>query len=52
MSFIDVDEALHLANMLCKYGYFFQVTGNNITTVKDGELYRFQVRSFEYYITF
>ena len=38
------DEALHLANMLCRYVYFFQVTGSSNTSVKeDGELYRFQV---------
>ena len=43
----ETEEALHLANMLCKYGYFFQVTGNNNSGIKeDGELYRFQAPYF------
>ena len=38
------EEALHLATMLCKFGYFFHVTANGSIVVKqDGELYRFQV---------
>lgn len=38
-----LEEALHLASLLCKYGYFFHVAENNSTVVKeDGELYRFQ----------
>ncbi len=42
-----VEEALHLASILCKYGYFFHITLNNITEVKeDNELYRFQAPYF------
>lgn len=41
------EEALHLASILCKYGYFFSVTMSGITTVKvDGELFRFQAPYF------
>ncbi|RNA14130.1 Regulator of G- signaling 7 [Brachionus plicatilis] len=39
----EIDEALHLATLLCKFGYYFQVTENGSTNVKeDSELYRFQ----------
>jgi len=39
-------EAVHLANLLCRQGFFFAVECNNpIVIVKDDStLYRFQVR--------
>ena len=44
VTYINIEEALHLATMLCKFGYFFHVTGNGSTVVKqDSELFRFQV---------
>ena len=40
-------ELLHLASLLCQFGYFFPVADNKSLTVKDdGSLYRFQVRSW------
>jgi len=43
----EPEEALHLATMLCKFGYFFHVTANGSIVVKqDGELYRFQAPYF------
>ncbi|KAK2157006.1 hypothetical protein LSH36_201g07000 [Paralvinella palmiformis] len=40
----DGTEALHLATLLCCYGYFFPVTDTKTLSVKDdGTLYRFQV---------
>ena len=38
-----VEEAFHLAMIISKYGYFFQVSGNPATIIKQDELYRFQV---------
>ncbi|XP_071108132.1 regulator of G-protein signaling 7-like isoform X2 [Haliotis cracherodii] len=39
----DVGEALHLAQLLCQYGYFFPITDNKNLVVKgDISLYRFQ----------
>ncbi|XP_047359187.1 uncharacterized protein LOC124952804 isoform X3 [Vespa velutina] len=36
-------EALHIANQLCLYGYFFPVNDSKMLTVKDdSSLYRFQ----------
>ncbi|XP_043505156.1 uncharacterized protein LOC122526068 isoform X3 [Polistes fuscatus] len=36
-------EALHIANQLCQYGYFFPVNDSKTLTVKDdSSLYRFQ----------
>lgn len=41
-------EALHLANQLCQYGYFFPVSDSKNLVVKDdSSLYRFQVNSFK-----
>lgn len=38
-------EAVHIANQLCQYGYFFPVNDSKTLTVKDdSSLYRFQVR--------
>lgn len=38
-------EAVHIANMLCQYGYFFPVNDSKTLTLKDdSSLYRFQVR--------
>ena len=47
----DGTEALHLATLLCCYGYFFPVTDTKTLSVKDdGTLYRFQVRrTFSYW---
>ena len=47
----ETDEAVHLATMLCKFGYFFSVSANNsnnntYTVKEDGELYRFQAPYF------
>lgn len=37
-------EAIHLANLLCQYGYFFPVGESRSLIVKDdSSLYRFQV---------
>lgn len=37
-------EAVHIANQLCQYGYFFPVNDSKTLTVKDdSSLYRFQV---------
>lgn len=37
-------EAVHIANQLCNYGYFFPVSDSKNLVVKDdGSLYRFQV---------
>ncbi|CAF0772180.1 unnamed protein product [Didymodactylos carnosus] len=39
----DITEALHLATLLCNYGYFFHVTTNGTIQIKeDNELFRFQ----------
>ena len=44
MSYLE--ESLHVATLLCKFGYFFQVSENGNHIVKeDGELYRFQVKT-------
>lgn len=41
----EATEALHLASLLCHYGYFFPITDSKNLNVKDdGSLYRFQVR--------
>ena len=40
----DTNEALHIATLLCHYGYFFPVSETKTLSVKDdGTLYRFQV---------
>ena len=40
-------EALHLATLLCQYGYFFPVGDAKTLHVKDdSSLYRFQVSHF------
>ncbi|XP_066588507.1 regulator of G-protein signaling 7 isoform X2 [Prorops nasuta] len=40
---IEETEALHIANQLCQYGYFFPVNDSKAPTVKgDSSLYRFQ----------
>ena len=40
-------EALHLASLLCYYGYFFHVTTNGAVQIKeDNELFRFQAPYF------
>ncbi|XP_076674340.1 uncharacterized protein LOC143372209 isoform X2 [Andrena cerasifolii] len=37
-------EAVHIANQLCQYGYFFPVNDSKTLTVKDdSSLYRFQI---------
>lgn len=47
--FLFIEEALHLATLLCRYGYYFHVAENNTTVVKeDGELYRFQVKKINF----
>ncbi|CAF1167305.1 unnamed protein product [Adineta ricciae] len=39
----DSAEALHLASLLCYYGYFFHITTNGAVQIKDdNELFRFQ----------
>ncbi|KAK6169189.1 hypothetical protein SNE40_020287 [Patella caerulea] len=39
----DSGEATHLANLLCKFGYFFPVSDSKLLVVKDdASLYRFQ----------
>ncbi|XP_074100690.1 uncharacterized protein LOC141528482 isoform X1 [Cotesia typhae] len=41
---IEETEAVHLANQICQYGYFFPVNDSKNLTVKDdSSLYRFQV---------
>ncbi|KAK9873144.1 hypothetical protein WA026_021377 [Henosepilachna vigintioctopunctata] len=35
-------EAVHLANMICSYGYFFPVDSKNLTVKDDGTFFRFQ----------
>ncbi|KAK0174821.1 hypothetical protein PV327_010548 [Microctonus hyperodae] len=41
---IEESEAVHLANQLCQYGYFFPVNDSKTLTVKDdSSLYRFQI---------
>ncbi|KAL3197200.1 hypothetical protein MRX96_014811 [Rhipicephalus microplus] len=44
----DQTEALHLANLLCQYGYFFPVSDNAKTFAirDDSTLYRFQTPYF------
>ncbi|CAF0742415.1 unnamed protein product [Rotaria sordida] len=43
----DSAEALHLASLLCYYGYFFHVTTNGAVQIKeDNELFRFQAPYF------
>ena len=38
-------EAVHLANLLCQFGYYFPVNEQKNLLVKDdSSLYRFQVR--------
>ncbi|XP_046478088.1 regulator of G-protein signaling 9 isoform X2 [Neodiprion pinetum] len=40
---IEESEAVHIANQLCQYGYFFPVNDSKTLTVKDdSSLYRFQ----------
>ncbi len=40
----DTDEALHLAQLLCQYGYFFPIQDpKNLVVKGDISLYRFQV---------
>ena len=40
-------EALHLASLLCYFGYFFHVTTNGAVQIKeDNELFRFQAPYF------
>ncbi len=42
-----IAEALHLASLLCYYGYFFHVTTNGAVQIKeDNELFRFQAPYF------
>lgn len=44
-------EAVHIANQLCQYGYFFPVNDSKTLTVKDdSSLYRFQVLYLAYYV--
>ena len=39
-------EAVHLANLLCQFGYYFPVSEQKNLLVKDdSSLYRFQVRT-------
>lgn len=46
-------EAVHIANQLCQYGYFFPVNDSRTLTVKDdSSLYRFQVLAFPHVNTF
>ncbi|XP_050533395.1 regulator of G-protein signaling 11 isoform X2 [Daktulosphaira vitifoliae] len=41
---VDETEAVHIANMLCQYGYFFPVNDSkNLTLKDDSSLYRFQI---------
>lgn len=41
---VDETEAVHIANMLCQYGYFFPVNDSKTLTLKDdSSLYRFQI---------
>ena len=43
--FLFTVEAVHIANQLCQYGYFFPVNDSKTLTVKDdSSLYRFQVK--------
>ncbi|CAF5138853.1 unnamed protein product [Rotaria magnacalcarata] len=43
----DLAEALHIASLLCYYGYFFHVTTNEAVQIKDdNELFRFQAPYF------
>jgi hypothetical protein len=45
--FFFLAEALHLASLLCYYGYFFHVTTNGAVQIKeDNELFRFQAPYF------
>ena len=45
LCFIAV-EAVHLANLLCQFGYYFPVSEQKNLLVKDdSSLYRFQVRA-------
>ena len=38
-------EAVHLANLLCQFGYYFPVNElKNLMVKDDSSLYRFQVR--------
>ncbi|XP_043797221.1 regulator of G-protein signaling 11 isoform X5 [Apis laboriosa] len=40
---IEESEAVHIANQLCQYGYFFPVNDSKTLTVRDdSSLYRFQ----------
>nr|XP_018911128.1 PREDICTED: regulator of G-protein signaling 7 isoform X2 [Bemisia tabaci] len=47
MEHLDIEEsveAVHLANQLCQYGYFFPVSDSKNLVVKDdSSLYRFQI---------
>ena len=48
----DVSEAIHLASLLCQYGYTFPVTDSKTLNVKDdGTLYRFQVENSPFLIS-
>ncbi|CAD5110988.1 DgyrCDS338 [Dimorphilus gyrociliatus] len=43
----DSAEAMHLASLLCQYGYLFPVTDTKSLQVRDdGSLYRFQTPAF------
>ena len=47
LCFFYLAEALHLASLLCYYGYFFHVTTNGAVQIKeDNELFRFQAPYF------
>jgi len=46
-NFCFLAEALHLASLLCYFGYFFHVTTNGAVQIKeDNELFRFQAPYF------
>lgn len=45
LSIEDSLEAVHLANLLCQFGYYFPVNElKNLIVKDDSSLYRFQVR--------
>ena len=44
LSFASAVEAVHLANLLCQFGYYFPVNElKNLMVKDDSSLYRFQV---------
>ena len=44
MNYLFLVEAVHLANLLCQFGYYFPVNEQKNLLVKDdSSLYRFQV---------